>query len=101
MADKKSKKKVVADYERLYNEACKIIEQREEKVQRLEMQLDLAYQEQEKMLDDMDGWLSKLSEALIATEGLTGVITIEDIEYNVDMISRIFNHKYKFKSEEH
>lgn len=100
MADKKSKSKAKVDYEKLYSEACKVIQKREERVHNLEIQLDLSYQEQEKMIDDMNNWLSKLTQAIVACGTLTGEITVDDIEYNVDMISRIFNHKYKFKSEE-
>ena len=74
----------------------------DEIIQDLEKRLDLAYREQEDMLKELDKCIYATIHHCDRVESSTGKITLHDVDYCVDMIKRILNHKfgYKPKTEE-
>ena len=66
----------------------------------LQNELDLAYQKHDEILDDLIHWKNQCIEAIMLCNSLTGEITKTDIEYNINAINRIIQHKYRFKSQD-
>lgn len=69
----------------------------EEDISNLETRLDDSYKEQEKMLKELDKCIYAAIHHCVEVESNTGKITLHDVDYCVDMIKRILNHKFGYK----
>lgn len=74
--------------------AQKVITARNETIADLETKLDEAYVEQEQMIKEIDKWIFQVIHHCAEVESNTGKITLNDVDYCVDLIRRIM--KYKF-----
>lgn len=74
----------------------------DENIQDLEKRLDLAYREQEDMLEELNKCVNATIRHCDQVQYNTGSIKLNDVEYCADMIKRILDHKfgYKPKTEE-
>jgi hypothetical protein len=49
----------------------------------------------EDVLNDVEVKLNMLKEAFANGKNMTGEITLEDVRYNIDCVTRILKHKFK------
>ncbi len=64
----------------------------------LEIRLDDAYKEQEQMLIDLSNNLERVKYHCRETAIHAGEITLEDVYYSVELLQRIMNNKFGYKS---
>jgi hypothetical protein len=69
----------------------------DENIQDLEKRLDLSYREQEEMLKELDKCVNATIRHCDQVQYNTGSIALHDVEYCVDMINRIMEHKFGYK----
>lgn len=71
----------------------------DEIIQDLEKRLDLAYKEQENMLEELDKCIYATIHHCDQVESNTGKITLHDVDYCIDMIKRIMKYKFGYKPQ--
>lgn len=69
----------------------------DENIQDLEKRLDLAYKEQEDMLEELNKCVNATIRHCDQVQYNTGNIKLHDVEYCANMISRIMEHKFGYK----
>jgi hypothetical protein len=71
-------------------------------IEDLSAKLDQAYREQEQMLDELREWINAFPGAFTKLVKHAGQITEEDVTYHTNIVLRVMEHKfgYKSKSEE-
>jgi hypothetical protein len=65
----------------------------------LEAKLDIAYREQEQILKELKRWLDAFPYAFKQLEEHAGKITSEDVTYHANLISKIMEHKFGYKTK--
>lgn len=61
--------------------------------------MDAAYKEQEQMLKELKRWLDSFPYAFEKLIEHAGKITTEDVTYHINLISKIMEHKFGYKSK--
>lgn len=69
----------------------------DETIQDLEKRLDLAYREQEDMLEELNKCVNATIRHCDQVQYNTGSIKLHDVEYCADMIKRIMHNKFGYK----
>ena len=77
-----------------------VVRLKDEVISDLETRLDNAYKEQEQMLLDLSSNLERVKYHCRETAIHAGEITLEDIYYSVELLQRIMNNKFGYKSPE-
>jgi hypothetical protein len=102
------------DYKKLYNEALlasdvyqqvndklgKDVKSKNETIEDLEARLDIAFREQEQMLEELKKWTKAFPYAFKQLVEHAGEITPEDVEYHISLLNRIMEHKFAYKPTE-
>lgn len=74
--------------------AKRVIAERNEIIAGLETMLDEAYKEQEAMLKDIDKFIFNIIHHCAEVDSKAGKITLRDVDYSVNLLKRILEHKY-------
>jgi hypothetical protein len=70
-----------------------------EEIEDLSAKLDQAYKEQEHMLDELREWINAFPGAFAKLVSHAGQITEEDVNYHTNMVLRVMEHKFGYKSK--
>lgn len=76
-----------------------IIKVKNEIINDLENKLDVAYKEQEQMLVELKTWLNLFPSAFRQLIEHAGKITPEDVNYHTNLLIKIMEHKFGYKSK--
>ena len=81
------------------NKFSDIIVSQTKDIEHLENKSDEAYREQEQMLKELKRWLDAFPYAFKQLEEHAGKITSEDVTYHANLISKIMEHKFGYKTK--